>query len=750
MTDTIPGHVLRREICNVIEGFAGRKVNVTFGGTDAFTNGVDQITLPAISHTEVYDLKDARILRGYANHEVAHIRESTVPKRVPMVLHLMGETVLAKKVEQTKIDKLDSLLTNELSQDGRIRLRHLLTTENVFEDYRIEHVQGSRFPGTHVNIGVTRDHIVTREAKTFLDPALQKGKFTAMAIGHAVGTWLGAIENKYPIAPLAQRLCDRIRDEVDPEAYSVIEAAWPRVVKARNNGEIYPIAAEVGDALIAIDVARKQQQQQEENQKRGQDAGSSGSSDGADPADGQGSSPAQGSARSDDAGSEQPQNRKEEGGGSAGADDETGEGTGEFGKGDKADQGSSSGNSPSHEEGQGIGSSATPKDAPGQQASSSHTDGPGQSASPQDCSAGEQHAAASAASASTGGQTNDPSAASPASAGSDPAAHSAKPALSDVYADEANGFSDDNGIDIRDVIKRIVAVIGEQAANAMQDRMTAAQGASGAADEITRVAVLPTPEDQVAYRTIAREARAVSGRVSGAMRSLMIGRARRTERRGLDDGAFDSRALHDIAIGSGSIYKQRSERIRVSGALLMLCDVSASMTDEVSGAVKDANGEKKTKLDILAEAVTAMSDGLGINRDVKISLVTYTGDFQIGTVINVHKQFDQPYTAMRAGIGQIDRVKNGGTPTGNALLDALAMMYPRNEKKRVITLITDGVADSPKLALDAASCIMKSGIKFTGLGIGKSAPVMKVPEWRNIGNLADLPNALIEITKRHF
>lgn len=748
MTETIPGHILRREICNVIDGFAGRKVHVTFGGTDAFTNGVDEITLPAISHTEVYDLKDARILRGYANHEVAHVRESTVPKRVPAVLRLMGEAVLAKKVEQTKADKLNDLLEQELSQDGKIRLRHLLTTENVFEDYRIEREQGAKFPGSHVNIGVTRDHIVTREATTFLDPDLETGKLTAVAIGHAVGTWLGAIENKYPIAPLAQRLCERIRDEIDPEAYAVIEAAWPRVVKTRSNGDVYPIAADVGDALIAIDVARKQQQKEDEaSKKQGQDSGSSASSGGAGAADADGSQSGQGSAPSSNSDEEKPEQAgTAQDGAAGGSQDDTGENDatgGNESKGKQCNHGPSTGGGTTGDQDRpGAGSSAAPKDSSGEQDSSGQSDTAGSSNGQQQGSGSPSTAAA--------GQQGDPSTRTPSSSGADPTSNSTAPSLSEVYGDVAHDFSDDNGIDIQDVIKRIVKVIGEQAANAMRDRMTAVHGASGAADGITRVVVLPTAEDQIAYRTIAKEARAVSGRVSAAMRSMMIGRARRTERRGLEDGAFDSRALHDIAIGSGSIYKQRSERIRVSGALLLLCDVSASMTDEVSPAMKGDQEEEKTKLDILAEAVTAMSDGLGVNRDVKISLVTYTGDFQIGTIINVHKQFDRPYTAMRAGIGQIKRVKNGGTPTGNALLDALAMMYPRNEKRRVITLITDGVADNPKLAQNAAGCIMKSGIKFTGLGIGKSAPVMKVPDWRNIGDLNDLPNALIDITKRHF
>jgi len=742
MAETIPGHILRREICNVIDGIAGRKVNVTFGGTGAFTNGVDQITLPAISHTEVYDLKDARVLRGYANHEVAHIRESTVPKRVPAVLRLMGETNLAKKVEQTKAEKLNDLLEKELSQDGRIRLRHLLTTENVFEDYRIEREQGSKFPGSHINIGVTRDHIVTREATTFLAPALEPGKLTAVAVGHAVGTWLGAIENKYPIAPLAQRLCDRIRDEIDPEAFGVVAAAWPRVVKTRTNGDIYPIAAEIGDALIAIDVARKQQEQQEEeNQRKGDDSGSSSASDGADSADHEGSSPAPGSAPSDDSDAERADGS---------AQDDTGANEGAGGEGDGSEEdGSNGSSSPGNQDGRSAGSAAGPQGGPGQQDPAGNRDGAGASSSQQPAPASDQMQGGGSPSTGQSAEQSDPSAPAAASTGAN-AASSSAPSLSDVYGDESHDFSDDDGIDIQDVIRRIVAVIGEQAANAMLDRMTAGQGASGAADGITRVAVLPAAEDQVAYRAIAKEARAVSGRVSAAMRSMMIGRARRTERRGLEDGAFDSRALYDIAVGSGSIYKQRSERIRVSGALLMLCDVSGSMTDEASGSMRDADGEAKSRLDILAEAVTAMSDGLGVNRDVKISLVTYTGDFEVGTIINVHKQFDQPYTAMRAGIGQIKRVKNGGTPTGTALLDALAMMYPRNEKRRVISLITDGVADNPKLALSAAGCIMKSGIKFTGLGIGKSAPVMKVPEWRNIGDLNDLPNALIEITKRHF
>lgn len=755
---TIPGHILRREICSVIAAFAGHRVKVTFGGTEAFTNGVDEITLPALSHIAIYDARDARILRGYANHEVAHITESTVPKRVPTMLRHMGLGSVAQKAESTLSKKLDALLAAEISPDERIRLGHLLGTENVFEDYRIEREQGRKYPGSHMNLDVLRDYVVNDEASIFLNPELAVGSYTAIDIGLAVGTWLGAIENRYSIAPLARMLCDRARDELDPEAYAVVEAAWPHVVKAKTNGDIYPIAAEIGDRLIALDVARKKQdtaqkQQQNTSPSSGGDASQSGPSQSASQKEGSSQSRAGAGASTgaavsqDDESAGSPDEHAADGAASASSkqpvDDQpskSSEGT--------ADPGAPSGGAASAETPE-QGGDQEPKKGPGGSApdAGQNTAGSGQamqSSSPGDQNeqAGGANRDASGSQTSASGTSDQSGSVNPATAANSPVP-APDPTLQDVYG-PVGEVSPHNAIDISDIIKRIVKVIGSDAAKKMKDTTTAGLGAAGGGIDIERVLVEPEAGDADRYKDIAESARAVSGRVSGAMRSLMLGRARRTERRGLDDGHFDSRALHDIAIGSGSIYKQRAPRIRVSGALLLLCDVSISMRAQVD--------DEKTALGLLAEAVTAMNDGIGVNRDVKVALVSFTAKSsgRCETIMNVHKSFDRPFTAMRTGIGQLGRVHNGGTPTAYALLDALAMMHPRTEHKRVITLITDGEPDNKKRALDAANCVTASGIKMTGLGIGENAPVMEIPDWRNITDIHDLPNALIDLAKRNF
>src|SRR4051812_45625601 len=112
---TIPGYILLREIASTLSAMGNRRFNITFKGSHAFTNGVN-IVLPAIWPQSEYRDDDAKILRGYGNHEVFHPLYSTLPRRLPW------------------IEKAIGVPAAEMNKAQERRLKVWLKTENCLDD----------------------------------------------------------------------------------------------------------------------------------------------------------------------------------------------------------------------------------------------------------------------------------------------------------------------------------------------------------------------------------------------------------------------------------------------------------------------------------------------------------------------------------------------------------------------------------------------------------------------------------------
>ena len=107
-----------------------KDVNITFSGDNAYTDG-STINLPAVPSGVMLDVKTARTMRGYADHEAGHIRHTDIPNgQAWLAKHKDNSTLvgLMQQLEDVRIERkiksdylgskvnLDTL--NSIVQDG--------------------------------------------------------------------------------------------------------------------------------------------------------------------------------------------------------------------------------------------------------------------------------------------------------------------------------------------------------------------------------------------------------------------------------------------------------------------------------------------------------------------------------------------------------------------------------------------------------------------------------------------------------
>jgi von Willebrand factor type A domain len=618
---TIPGYILLREIASTLSAMGNRRFNITFKGSRAFTNGVN-IVLPAIWPQSEYRDDDAKILRGYGNHEVFHPLYSTLPRRLPW------------------IEKAIGVPAAEMNKAQERRLKIWLKTENCLDDWRIEFIGAREFPGSHVNIGYTRSHIVSRELNQLQarDPSVPPRLIPNV---HQALTWFGTVANAYPCAPMAQVAIEYMRDHVDSEAVEIVEHYWPAISRCRSNPDLYPVALHLTDLLIRL--SRERTRAYPPSACLAGSAGETLRSPGPQ---------AEGSA----SGEQKP------GCPTAQGPDRNGPSSGSIGNGDQTD----------------------------------------------------------------------------------------------VQADRDDQL-DAPLLDISDVVARIVS--------RTQSDVRAYIGSVARAEESGR---LPThyrrafstpliiapetrqPEDADAFRSIMQNASRDAETLSAAVRSLLISQQRKVVRRHRLEGELDDQNVMGIAMCDPDIYRRTERRTGTSAAVQLMLDASRSMLtaeEQPSGSEADQK-PRVSRRDVLLRATGAVIEAIGHQRQIDLAIDSYTTDDQLNPTIVRHKSFGEPPSTMRPALGSFLRRRNGGTPTAEAILEGIHQLYRLKHDKKVLILITDGEANDPIAAEEAANVSISCGVHLIGIGIGQQAPSMNIPGWLVINDVSELPIQLLEAVRR--
>ena len=761
---TIPGYILRGEIESTISALTGAKIPVEFAGAQAYVAyttpaAVPTIRIPELSSTEQYPESKALVLRGYSNHECAHVLYSEIPyvwtfakRKLSAVL---GK-ILGAPNSREKIDTPEQRAALGIDEKEYWIWRTSQYIDNTIEDWRIERAIKRAYPGSFLNIAKTRLHVNERQAA-------ELAGVTEMPMPNALGamiTWAGCIDNAYPCAAIAKANLDRA-SALCPDGRQMLDAYWPAILQLGSHREVMELAFD-----IAVECANKyfkkdppppppqqqaQQQQQpqnspQQNQPSSQpgagkgndgsdrsDSNSSKTDDQADPSSGAQPQTKPDATNSDPSGD--PKDTKSDANPPTGAD-------GTSPSDQNQPQGGSGGQSNDQKnnntaDGQGAGASDQHAPAPQQDNTgdpsklaqgADHDAQPGSSSS---SSPPQSGAAPGGTSQSAGPQGQQPQQqASHGQAGGGVTAGSGSPSQQGASSGGAAPLSptaDSDAIpttalDVSDVIAAIVK----------------ATGAGADEHDLSRIEIrISDDRDMPNYHRLLQKGGASAARVAQAARKLLTSETYRRERFQLEDGDLDLSNLIGISTGSSDIYSRRDARKDRAASVVFCLDLSASMRE------KDRSG--KTRLDHLAEATAALASAIGTDRDVHTAALTYTSA-PASHLIKWIKRFTDAPSALKSAIGAIPADgENGGTPTHFGLLEAQKALRLRSEKRKILFLITDGEASDRKRTLSAANGIIRSGVYLVGIGIGPNAPTMKIPGWRNIRDTSELPILLTQI-----
>lgn len=194
-------------------------------------------------------------------------------------------------------------------------------------------------------------------------------------------------------------------------------------------------------------------------------------------------------------------------------------------------------------------------------------------------------------------------------------------------------------------------------------------------------------------------------------------------------GKVDSQRLHTLATGSPRVFVQTGERQHLSTAVHLLLDASGSM--------------QGPRMELAARACHALATALdprtGINLGVTVFPASPTADGTPHTVVPLIRHGTRAHDCFSVHGG-------GGTPLAQALWWVMQQMYPLNEQRKIICILTDGQPDSLHAAQYALAQAQKTGFEILGLGIQDSTldalllPLGMVS--RTITDLADLAPAM--------
>ena len=183
-------------------------------------------------------------------------------------------------------------------------------------------------------------------------------------------------------------------------------------------------------------------------------------------------------------------------------------------------------------------------------------------------------------------------------------------------------------------------------------------------------------------------------------------------------GSVNVHALPSVGAGNDRVFKRRLDVEGIDSAVVILLDVSGSMFGD-DNRINPAVQTTRALLETLSSA--------GVN----------TAVLAFGSVVYEIKRFDSSH---RAVSGKLPTIKPaGGTNDYGALRYAHQILAKRNERRKIVFVVTDGRGDP-----DAVRQQVNSGNAFgvTTIGVGIKSSVSDIyPNSVEVRDMADLGNA---------
>lgn len=192
---------------------------------------------------------------------------------------------------------------------------------------------------------------------------------------------------------------------------------------------------------------------------------------------------------------------------------------------------------------------------------------------------------------------------------------------------------------------------------------------------------------------------------------------------------IDRRAVHLLAANTPDtrIFEQRLEKVADNTAIIILVDRSGSMNGQIMTATAAAYS--------IAKAVESMPG-------VTCSVGAFPSDCETGVVCL--KKFDGKPKSEQFAIRA-----DGYTPTDIALRWAGQNIWPRQENRKIVLTLTDGLPDDPRAARSMAELLTDNGVECYGIGIGAGTGslvrnLFGEKSTKEISDISDLADAMFD------
>ena len=222
-------------------------------------------------------------------------------------------------------------------------------------------------------------------------------------------------------------------------------------------------------------------------------------------------------------------------------------------------------------------------------------------------------------------------------------------------------------------------------------------------------------------------AKRLSGSIYQTLHKVLFDEVQNLEILRLRGTKIKSSKLAGISAGNFAVFKQRTEQADTSAAISVVVDSSESMMNDPS-IMRAAN-------------TSALAFAMGAEKAGVSTHVMYYGLTGGGT-----------YTAKRFGdkcrSDNFTVVGTGGTPTGQAMENALYALLSRPEQNKMMFVLTDGQPDCAERVATTASFLKLFGIKVVPIGIGQThVNGFKQGEYVCIQDIAELPTVMKQAIK---
>ena len=250
----------------------------------------------------------------------------------------------------------------------------------------------------------------------------------------------------------------------------------------------------------------------------------------------------------------------------------------------------------------------------------------------------------------------------------------------------------------------------------------------------------------------------MAGEVNSMRNKLMRGLMSKQKRDwdyGREDGRLDTKRFTQAFNGRANVFKMRTDRTDLDTAVSVLVDLSGSMS----------GGYEKSKIYLAAQCCIAICECLdkaGIPHEVlgftneykelrslRRSKVDY--DRLLPLHMFIFKQFEERLFEAKGGLASMRNMALWDNSDGDAIANAHMRLRERNEKRRVMLVLSDGMPacagnryNINQYTRNAVQDAAKSGTDIIGIGIMSDAVERFYPKSTVINEVADLAGAAMD------